>query len=317
MGRIITIGEPMVMFIANEEGPLEEVYNFTKALAGSEVNVAIGLARLGHKVSYITRLGDDPFGKYIYKFLVNENIDVSYIKFDNEYPTGFQLKSKTRIGDPEVVYFRKWSAASHIQENDLKEINFDDVNHIHLTGIPPALSLSFRKTIYNIVEIAKTKNILISFDPNIRKQLWKSEEEMRSILNDIAFRCDIVLPGYEEGKILTGYNELNDIASFYLEKGTKIVIIKTGEKGAFVKTPTEEYTVSGFKVEQIVDTVGAGDGFAVGVISGLLENLSLREAVKRGNAIGARVIMFPGDNDGLPNRENLEKFIMTHSIREG
>lgn len=312
MAKVVTIGEPMVMFIANQEGSLEKVSNFTRALAGAEVNVAIGLTRLKHDVSYITRLGKDPFGKYIYNFLLNENIDVSYVKFDNKYLTGFQLKSKTSIGDPEVVYFRKGSAASYISEESLTEVDFKNIEHIHITGIPPALSLSFRKTIYKLINIGKDKSITISFDPNIRKQLWAGGEELKKVLNDIAFKCDIILPGYEEGKILTGYRELRDIALFYLDRGVKVVIIKLGEKGAFVKTHSEEYTVNGFKVEKIVDTVGAGDGFAVGVISGLLEGMTLYDAVKRGNAIGAIVIMSPGDNDGLPDRKLLEEFIQKH-----
>lgn len=298
----------MALFIADEEGTLDKVSKFTKALAGAEANVAIGLSRLGHTVKYITKLGNDPFGKYIYEKLSEENIDVSSIKFTNEYPTGFMLKSKTSEGDPDIFYFRKGSAASHVTPNDI-DCDLDELKHIHITGITAALSKDTLDTLYRMIEIGKENGISISFDPNIRKSLWQSEDEMVSTLNDIASRCDIVMPGIKEGLILTGSENPDDIADYYLDKGVETVIIKIGDKGAYVKTKDESFTVSGYKVEKIVDTVGAGDGFATGVISGLLEGLTLKDAVKRGNAIGAIIIMSPGDNDGLPDREALDRFM--------
>ncbi|MDN5316828.1 MAG: 2-dehydro-3-deoxygluconokinase [Thermoanaerobacterium sp.] len=308
MAEVLLVGEPMALFIADEEGTLDKVSKFTKALAGAEANVAIGLSRLGHTVKYITKLGNDPFGKYIYEKLSEENIDVSSIKFTNEYPTGFMLKSKTSEGDPDIFYFRKGSAASHVTPNDI-DCDLDELKHIHITGITAALSKDTLDTLYRMIEIGKENGISISFDPNIRKSLWQSEDEMVSTLNDIASRCDIVMPGIKEGLILTGSENPDDIADYYLDKGVETVIIKIGDKGAYVKTKDESFTVSGYKVEKIVDTVGAGDGFATGVISGLLEGLTLKDAVKRGNAIGAIIIMSPGDNDGLPDREALDRFM--------
>ncbi len=132
---------------------------------------------------------------------------------------------------------------------------------------------------------------------------------MVSVINDIASKCDIILPGVDEGLTLTGSNDPNEIANFYLRLGVKAVLVKMGDKGAFVKTHDETYTVPGFKVPKVIDTVGAGDGFAVGVISGLLEKLSLSDAVVRGNAIGSLQVMVPGDNEGLPDRSRLEQYL--------
>ncbi|ORX22940.1 2-dehydro-3-deoxygluconokinase [Thermoanaerobacterium sp. PSU-2] len=308
MAKVLLAGEPMALFIADEEGTLDNVSKFTKALAGAEANVAIGLSRLGHNVKYITKLGNDPFGKYIYNKLLEEKIDVSSVKFTDEYPTGFMLKSKTSKGDPDIFYFRKGSAASHMTPNDI-DCDASEINHIHITGITAALSKDTLNTVYKMIQIGKENGIRISFDPNIRKSLWKSEDEMVATLNDIASNCDIVMPGIKEGFILTGSDDVDVIADFYLRRGVDAVIIKIGDRGAYVKTKDESFTVSGYKVEKVVDTVGAGDGFATGVISGLLEGLTLKDAVKRGNAIGAIIIMSPGDNDGLPYRDTLEKFM--------
>lgn len=309
MPEIILIGEPMVMFVADYVGNLEDVEKFTRSLAGAEVNVCIGLKRLGYDVSYVTKLGVDPFGKYIKKFLINEGIDTSYITFDPKFPTAFQIKSKVEVGDPEVVYFRRGTAASHITKEDIEKIDLDGVRHIHVTGIPPALSESCMEATYELISRAKEKGLYVTFDPNLRPNLWASKEEMVSVINDIASKCDMVLPGVGEGLTLTGSDNPSVIADFYLNLGVNTVIVKVGSKGAFVKTQNEAYTVPGFKVSKVVDTVGAGDGFAVGIISGLLEKLPLREAVKRGNAIGSLQVMVPGDNEGLPNREKLEEYL--------
>jgi 2-dehydro-3-deoxygluconokinase len=309
MSEVILIGEPMAMFVADYVGNLEDVEKFTRSLAGAEVNVCIGLKRLGYDVSYVTKLGVDPFGKYIKNFLVKEDIDTSYITFDSRFPTAFQVKSKTEVGDPEVVYFRRGTAASHIGKEDIEKIDLEGVRHIHVTGIPPALSESCKEATYELIRKAKEKGLYVTFDPNLRPALWPSKEEMVRVINDIASKCDMILPGVAEGLTLTGSDDPNEIADFYLNLGVEAVIVKVGDKGAFVKTQEEAYTVPGFKVEKVVDTVGAGDGFAVGIVSGLMEKLPLREAVRRGNAIGSLQVMVPGDNEGLPNREKLQQYL--------
>jgi 2-dehydro-3-deoxygluconokinase len=309
MSEIILIGEPMAMFVADSVGNLEDIEKFTRALAGAEVNVCIGLKRLGYDVSYVTKLGMDPFGKYIKNFLTNEGIDTSHITFDANYPTAFLIKSKTEVGDPEVVYFRKGTAASHITKGDVGDINLEGVRHIHVTGILPALSLSCREATYELIRKAREKGLYVTFDPNLRPALWSSKEEMVKVINDIASKCDMILPGVAEGLILTGSDDPNTIADFYLNLGVKVVILKVGSKGAFVKTKDESFTVEGFKVDKVVDTVGAGDGFAVGIVSGLLEKLTLKESVTRGNAIGSLQVMVPGDNEGLPSREKLQQYL--------
>lgn len=309
MHEVITIGEPMVMFISKTVGTIDKVKNFEKSLAGAEANVSIGLTRLGHKVGYIAKVGSDPFGKYINDFLTDEGISVEYIKYDKNYQTGLLFKSKNLVGDPQVTYYRRDSAASHITAEDIVNLDLKGTKVVHITGIFPALSEECREATYALIKKSKENNITITFDPNIRQSLWDSEDQMRDVLNDIASKSDIVLPGINEGKILTGFDKPEDIAAFYLSRGSKYVIIKTGEDGAYVRTQKESYMVPGFKVNKIVDTVGAGDGFAVGIISGLLEGMELKDAVVRANAIGALQVMSPGDNDGMPDQEKLNMYL--------
>ncbi len=309
MSEVILFGEPMALFVADTIGPLEDVEHFTRSLAGAEVNVCIGLSRLEHSATYITRLGDEPLGRYVEKFLKREGIGTEFITFDSVYRTGIQLKNKVLEGDPYAPYYRKGSAASHISVKEIDAINFDGIKHVHITGIPPALSEACRQATYRLFERAKENKVYISFDPNLRPALWESKEIMIETINDLASKADMVLPGTAEGLALTGYEAPEKISEFYQKLGVKAVVVKMGGQGAYVKAGNEEYTVEGFKVEKVIDTVGAGDGFAVGMISGRLEGLSLKECVRRGNAIGAIQIQHISDNEGLPTRKELEAFI--------
>lgn len=310
MAKVILFGEPMALLIADTVGPLEDVEHFTRAISGAEVNVAIGLTRLGHKVEYVTKLGDDPFGHYIEKNLKKNEIGTSFLAYDPVYRTGIQLKNRVTDGsDPQAPYYRKGSAASHITKEDIDKIDLEGVDLIHITGIPPALSQSARQATFRLAERAKENNIFLTFDPNLRPALWEDEETMVRVLNEIAEFADLILPGEAEGEVLAKTSDNDEIADFYQKLGVKTVVVKNGSRGAYYNDGEKSDLVPGFKVEKVVDTVGAGDGFAVGVLSGIIEGKTMYESVERANAIGAIQVGNRSDNEGLPNHEELEAFI--------
>ena len=313
MIEVLTIGEPMGLMVADEVKPLKDVEHYTRFVCGAELNFAVGIARLEHGVAYVSRVGNDPFGAHIKDFLKENKIDNRYVNYDDEFMTGMQLKAKVESGDPEVVNFRKNTAFSHLTPADIEHIDWSTVKHLHSTGIPPALSTSCRETAGKLMDTAREKGVRISFDPNLRPALWKSKEEMVKTINYLATKADIVLPGVGEGEILMGSRDPEKIADFYLKQPgthTKTVIVKVGAEGSFVKTADgKSFKSPAFKVEHVVDTVGAGDGFAVGTISALLEGMTLEEAVHRGAAIGALAVMVRGDNEGLPTRAQLKAFM--------
>ncbi|WP_130833007.1 sugar kinase [[Erwinia] mediterraneensis] len=304
---VVTIGEAMAMFVASETGDLASAQAFVKRIAGAELNVAIGLARLGLKTGWVSRVGNDSFGRYACQQLEKEGVDHRQVTADSRYPTGFQLKSRVDDGsDPVVEYFRKGSAASHLSVEDFNRDYFGAARHLHLSGVAAALSDSSLALLKYTAKEMRAMGKTISFDPNLRPVLWRSEEEMRTQLNELAAWADWVLPGEKEGEILTGYRQPEAIADFYLDKGVKAVVIKTGCEGAWYKTASgEKGQVEAIRVDNVVDTVGAGDGFAVGVISALLEGKSLPQAIRRGNKIGSLAIQVIGDSEGLPTRAQL------------
>ena len=305
---VLCFGETMAMLVAEHTGDLAQVERFHKRIAGADSNVAIGLARLGFNVAWLSRVGDDSLGRFVRSTLQTQGLDCQQVAIDPQHPTGFQFKSRVDDGsDPQVEYFRRGSAASHLSRSVITP-QLLSAGHLHATGIVPALSDSCRQLSFELMQSMRAAGHSVSFDPNLRPSLWASEAPMIRDINALAAHADWVLPGITEGRLLTGYDDPSDIAAFYLDQGAEAVIIKLGAKGAFYRTAQVERFVPAVPVENIVDTVGAGDGFAVGVISALLENCGFDEAVQRGNWIGSRAVQSRGDMEGLPTRDELVQY---------
>lgn len=309
LSDVLTFGEAMALFMAESPGSLALATQFQKAAAGAELNVAIGLSRLGLQVDYLSAVGADSFGAFLSDTMTREGINTRYLRSDPSRSTGFMLKTRSEDGsDPQIEYHRRASAASALSVSDIAWRHFP-ARHLHLTGIALALSAQTRELSFTLAQQAREAGALISFDPNLRPQLWRSPEEMRDAVNEMASLCDVILPGMDEARELTGLSTPPAMADFYLERGASHVIIKLGGEGAYCMStapPGRGAFIAGVAVERVVDTVGAGDGFAVGVISALLEGLPIVAAARRGNLIASRVIQFTGDSTGLPDRATLE-----------
>lgn len=306
---VATFGEAMLLLVADEPGPIEHATLFHKRSAGAETNVAIGLSRLGLKVGWASRLGTDSMGRALLATMQAEGIDCSHVVCDATQRTGFQFKGRVTDGsDPPIEYHRKGSAASRMRPEDIDEAWLCAARHLHATGVFAAVSETTLPTAHRTLDLMRAAGRTISFDPNLRPTLWGSTERMRTCINALAAKADWVLPGLEEGRLLTGETTPEGIARFYREAGASLVIVKLGPGGAYYDSATAGSAyVPGVPVEQVIDTVGAGDGFAAGVISALLEDRSVAEAVRRGAWIGARAVQVLGDTEGLPTRAQLQE----------
>ena len=303
---ILSFGETMTMLVAEQPGDLAGVTHFEKRIAGADSNVAIGLSRLGFNVAWLSRVGTDSMGRFVVDSLEAEGVDCRHVSVDAAHPTGFQFKSLELEGaDPTVEYFRRGSAASHLSLADLKPAMLK-ARHLHATGIPAALSDSCRELSRALMTQMRDAGRSVSFDPNLRPSLWSSQATMIREINHLASLAHWVMPGLAEGELLTGHDTPADIAAFYLDQGAEAVVIKLGAKGAYYRTQLNQAFVPGVVVPKVIDTVGAGDGFAVGVISALLENLGFHQATARGNWIGSLAVQSRGDMEGLPTRAQLQ-----------
>ncbi|MGJ9459611.1 sugar kinase [Oceanobacillus sp. CF4.6] len=304
---VITIGETMVLFTPNTQGHMRYASNFSRRFGGAETNVAIGLSKLGHKAGWISRVGNDEFGKAILSFLRGEGVDVSQVQYDDAAPTGLYFKEKRTVSEFRIQYYRKGSAASKMRAGDINEAYLKRAKYLHVTGITPALSESCYEAIVYAIKLAKKNGVTVVFDPNLRKNLWP-EERAREVLQELVSYADIVLPGVEEGAFLYGTKDPIEIGKRILETGASLAVIKTGSEGAYYVTEEKSEHVPVVAASEISDPVGAGDGFCAGLLSGLLDGLSIKKSVARGNLIGSVVVKVDGDVEGLPDRSELTKY---------
>ncbi|WYP28063.1 sugar kinase [Alkalihalobacillus sp. FSL W8-0930] len=309
---VVTFGETMVLLEAGSSGPLRYVESFTKRYGGAESNVAIGLSKLGHQSLWMSKVGKDEFGEFLIQKIRGEGVNTNFVKTYPSAPTGMYLKEMRRPGDQRVVYYRAGSAASFFNENDLDGEQISQARILHLTGITALLSESCRQAMFKAIDIAKENNVYVSFDPNLRFTLMGElgEDGARQVIRQIAEKADLVMPGLDEAEWLFGTSDEQEVANLLFESGVKQVVIKNGgEYSFYAEAGGESGRIPSFKVKQIVDAIGAGDGFAAGVLSGLLDKKSLSDAVHFAAAVGALVVSSPGDIEGLPTRDEVLDYI--------
>ncbi len=305
--ELVTFGETMVSFVPCCAGPLRYVERFSKRHAGAESNTAIGVCRLGHSAGWISRVGEDEFGRFLLQQIRGEGVDTSRVVMDSR-PTGIMFKQLTQGGETTVIYYRSGSAASGLQPGDLDSAYLSSAKILHITGITPALSDSCLAAVKRAIPLAKELGVAVSFDPNLRLKLW-SRERAVPILRELLFQCDIALLGLEEAALLLGTGDPEQIVALLLEKGVQKIGLKAGAQGAWVASPSERLRVDPYPAA-CVEPVGAGDAFNAGFLSGVLEGAPLLRCGQLACAMGAFAVMGSGDIESLPScRRELENFL--------
>jgi len=311
--EIVTLGECLVALVASDPGPLAEARTFRHFVAGAEANVAVGLARLGHRACFVGRVGSDGFGEAIIRRLRGEGVDVRALLHDPAAPTGLLVRNSGGSGALEVLYYRGGSAGSRLTVEDVERAwdGLAGARWLHLTGITPALSGSAREAVERSIELAKSADMTVSLDVNMRRKLW-TEAAAAPVLAGLAGRVDVVLGGPDELAVLSrsAADEASEIARAVLGLGATTVVVKLGGKGALALTAGgQEVSRPAFPVPNVVDPVGAGDAFAAGWISARLRGAGLPAALDAAAACGASVVAALGDMTGLPTRPELERLL--------
>src|SRR4030081_2720304 len=144
---VVTLGESMVLLLAEQPGPMREATTFRRFIAGAESNLAIGLSRLGHSAGWFSRVGDDEFGRAIVFRIRGEGVDTSHVLSDASASTGLVIRERREVGPIDGVSSPRGPAASLLSPADLDASYLSNARFVHLTGITPALSESCRETV--------------------------------------------------------------------------------------------------------------------------------------------------------------------------
>lgn len=301
--RVLTVGETMALLDPTTEGRIVSGMEFTLRVAGAESNFAIALRRLGVAVTWVSRLGVDALGEVVSRALESEGLDLSYVRRDDA-PTGLFLKWRSG-GRSSVLYYRKGSAASHLEPGDVPADALEGAALVHLTGITLALSESARRTVVEVAHRARTLGIPVIFDPNYRPALWSNPDEATTAHEEVLGFVDWYLCGLEEGNLLWGTSDETALFDALSRKGLRAVV-RVGREGAVLQDKSTVTAVPPEYLEQVQDEVGAGDAFAAGFAYGLLNEWQPTDCVRAGNVLAARALRGTGDWETLPYLAEIE-----------
>jgi ribokinase len=270
------------------------VSDYTEACGGSAANTMVGLARLGCKVGFIGKVGDDAEGRLLVKDFKKERVDTSAIK----------IVRKGRSGKAMGFVDQEGQRALYIDPgvNDTIRLGDIDVNYaskarfLHLTSFVG--EVSFQTQIRLLGKLGK--NVKVSFDPGVFYARMGMER-----LKRIVGKSFVMMPNSDELELLTGKSDYKAGAEFLIKRGVRVLAVKLGNKGCYATDGKEKHLVKSFKVK-VVDTTGAGDAFDAGFLYGLLSGKTLYECAKTGNFIASGCILAMGARTSLPSLEDLE-----------
>jgi 2-dehydro-3-deoxygluconokinase len=310
------LGEGLAVLIA-QPGPLEDSATFDRTAGGAEANVATVLAHFDVDAAWLSRVGDDGFGRYLVRHLMQRGVDVSAVVIDPDRQTALYVKERGSgsgaatdlpAGDSRMLYFRTGSAASALSPADLAlpaaRRLLDRSALVHTTGITVALSESAARLTDELVAMPR-RGRLVSFDLNYRPSVWSTRSaDAPEVLARHVRRSDVVFLGADEALAVFGTDDPTRLRSLFPEPAHLIV-------------KNDAHTVTGFhhgeRVDvpalqlQVVERIGAGDAFAGGFLAGLLRKLGHEERIRLGHLCAAAALTGHGDVAELPRRERLEE----------
>ena len=286
-------------------GPLGDADSLDKAFSGDTLNVLAMASRLGTSCGYITRVSDDPIGDFLLESWRGLGIDTSAALQVRGF-NAFEFSSPWPIGKGQRVHYRVGSVASTLVTEDLDVGYIGGAKILHVSAISQGISATCREAVFEAVSIARSHGVLVSYDTNLRPQLW-AIEEARKALEEILPHVDIIFPSHpQEPKALIGLDAETEVIDHFLACGVEVVALKCGQDGAWVGTRSGVARVPAVAPLGVLDPVGAGDTFAGAFLHCIAQGLDPFESARWGVAsaglkVGGRSIV------AQPAREQVER----------
>lgn len=310
---VLCLGEVLVDFIAETVGSLDKTSRFLKCAGGAPANVAVGIARLGVPCGFIGKVAADPFGDFLEETLRINGVDTRRVVRTRDAPTALAFVSRTASGERSFLFYRDSCADLQLTPKDLPLDWLQHARFLHIGGVGLSSEPSRQATL-RAIEYAKANRVAVSFDPNLRLDLWEDGlAECRETVRRALDFTELFLPSEEELLLLMDTNDLSEAVSQVLELGPRVICVKQGSKGALITAKAtggglETFRQAAFAV-RVVDTTGAGDGFDAGLVAGLASGMSLPMAVRQGTGVAALVITKKGAMSALPTHRQLVQFL--------
>lgn len=314
---VTALGELLIDFTPYGDGGLTPPV-FQSNPGGAPANMLNSVVKHGGKCSFIGKVGNDDFGHFLKDTLIESNICCENLLFDDYTRTTLAFVNLDKNGNRSFNFFRNPGADIMLKKEEIDESQISNSKIFHFGS----LSLTdepVRSATRYALEIAKENKVKISYDPNLRLDLWKSKDEAKNIITEYIYYADILKISEEEFDFLLGHDDfMKGSLEMYEKYNISYIFITLGEKGAFFRNKNTTGIVSTYDVE-VIDTTGAGDAFTGSILKSLcdlsdseFENLSndeLIDIVKLANASGALTATKKGGIPAIPNLKEAEKCV--------
>ncbi len=299
---IITIGEGLVELSSNTSLIISETFN--KYYAGDTLCTAVSALRMGSSVGYITKLGNDYFGEYLLDAWQLEGLDTSQIKLANGQ-NGVYFIAKNTDGENQVQYYRKKTAATQLNIDDISFPYIKRAKMVYATGFVQSLSLCCREVVQEVFEFAKENDIMVAYDPNFSSKVW-SEEEALEAFEEIAQNIDIIfLRTDSDARALFGTQSVNEIIKRLSDMAIPTIVVKEYKKGVHVAQNGDVQFLP-YTGREIVDATGCDAAFNGAFLHSVLEGSSPLISAKFANALSMLQIQKMGAIKSIPNAQSVK-----------
>ena len=306
MARVWVTGDAVVDLIPNGET------NYLKCPGGAPANVAVAFPRLGGDSAFFGRVGQDPLGRFMKQVLKDEGVDTQYMLLDEEHRTSTVIVDLDDQGERSFTFMVKPSADQFLQPQDVPA--FKQGEWLHVCSIALANEPS-RSTTLAAMKAIKAAGGYVSFDPNLREEVWLNPADLKPVVLQAVALADVVKFSDDELLFLTEKADLQTALGWLNEQyNLPLVVITQGKKGALVVHNHEQQLVTGKPVNP-VDTTGAGDAFVGGLLAGLVacddwhNNDNLLKIIRQANACGALATTAKGAMTALPTETLLKAYL--------
>ena len=312
----MTLGE-VVADVYRERSASEVELPFTARPGGAPANVAVAAARLGVESGFVGRVGDDLFGDFILGALKASGVDTSAILRESP-PTRTTLAfvEVSEDGEREFTFYRSFPAADELlAPDDIRRESLSGASFANFGSIP-LIKDPVRSATRTFAELANEMDVAVAFDVNLRADLWDSLDAFREAVEPMLDLSTVIKLNEDELSPVLGTANPGAAADTLLDRGASLVLVSMGGDGAFYASRAFRGESPVFPIDQVVDATGAGDAFLAGTLAHLSESPewpddegSVREGVRRGTAAGALACTQFGAMEGLPTRDELERFM--------
>lgn len=301
--KVWVLGDAVVDLLPESDGRL------LPCPGGAPANVAVGIARLGGTSGFIGRVGDDPFGALMQRTLLTEGVDITYLKQDEWHRTSTVLVDLNDQGERSFTFMVRPSADLFLETTDLPCWRHGE--WLHLCSIALSAEPS-RTSAFTAMTAIRHAGGFVSFDPNIREDLWQDEHLLRLCLRQALQLADVVKLSEEEWRLISGKTQNDwDICALAKEYEIAMLLVTKGAEGVVVCYRGQVHHFAGMSVN-CVDSTGAGDAFVAGLLTGLsstglsTDEREMRQIIDLAQRCGALAVTAKGAMTALPCRQELE-----------